>query len=247
MPDQRTGHASPPRAGPAHRGDDVLGDRLDERAATPARGLLDPLGAAPRRRRRDAARELGRGVEPVVGQPDGVGDPALVAWRASRDRAAPRPPGRAMSLVSSQFTAPSCGCIIAWTWPEPRQVHAACPQAGPPEPEKAAKICSNGVPVKGFGDSSPGVAAHGSKLPADRNSRPTRLMLMSTAPVVRLVDIREHAPGRVEVLAAPSPTTPPGGRHLFVGTVRDHDHGKGVTGLDYSAHPTALDRAAARR
>ena len=29
---------------------------------------------------------------------------------------------------------------------------------------------------------------------------------------------------------------------LFVGKVRDHDAGKGVRGLDYSAHPTALDR-----
>ena len=33
-----------------------------------------------------------------------------------------------------------------------------------------------------------------------------------------------------------------GGVTLFVGTVRDHDRGQGVTGLDYSAHPTALDR-----
>jgi molybdopterin synthase catalytic subunit len=30
-----------------------------------------------------------------------------------------------------------------------------------------------------------------------------------------------------------------GGIALFVGTVRDHDHGKDVTGLEYSAHPTA--------
>ena len=30
-----------------------------------------------------------------------------------------------------------------------------------------------------------------------------------------------------------------GGIALFVGTVRDHDHGKAVVGLDYSAHPTA--------
>lgn len=30
---------------------------------------------------------------------------------------------------------------------------------------------------------------------------------------------------------------------LFVGTVRDHDEGRdGVTGLDYSAHPEAVDR-----
>ena len=33
-----------------------------------------------------------------------------------------------------------------------------------------------------------------------------------------------------------------GGLVVFVGRVRDHDHGKGVTGLSYSAHPTALDR-----
>jgi molybdopterin synthase catalytic subunit len=26
---------------------------------------------------------------------------------------------------------------------------------------------------------------------------------------------------------------------LFIGTVRDHDHGRGVTALSYSAHPTA--------
>ena len=33
-----------------------------------------------------------------------------------------------------------------------------------------------------------------------------------------------------------------GGLVVFVGRVRDHDRGKGVTGLSYSAHPTALDR-----
>ena len=30
-----------------------------------------------------------------------------------------------------------------------------------------------------------------------------------------------------------------GGISVFVGTVRDHDHGQSVVGLDYSAHPTA--------
>ena len=30
-----------------------------------------------------------------------------------------------------------------------------------------------------------------------------------------------------------------GGEVLFVGTVRDHDAGQGVTGLSYAAHPTA--------
>ena len=29
---------------------------------------------------------------------------------------------------------------------------------------------------------------------------------------------------------------------MFVGTVRDHDRDQGVTGLDYSAHPTAMAR-----
>ena len=33
-----------------------------------------------------------------------------------------------------------------------------------------------------------------------------------------------------------------GGLVVFVGRVRNHDHGKGVTGLSYSAHPSALDR-----
>jgi molybdopterin synthase catalytic subunit len=32
-----------------------------------------------------------------------------------------------------------------------------------------------------------------------------------------------------------------GGTVLFVGTVRDHDGGKGVTALAYSAHPSALE------
>ena len=33
-----------------------------------------------------------------------------------------------------------------------------------------------------------------------------------------------------------------GGLVVFVGRVRDHDGGKGVTGLSYSAHPSALGR-----
>lgn len=33
-----------------------------------------------------------------------------------------------------------------------------------------------------------------------------------------------------------------GGLVVFVGRVRDHDGGKSVTGLSYSAHPTALAR-----
>ncbi len=62
---------------------------------------------------------------------------------------------------------------------------------------------------------------------------------VSTA--VRLVDLRETPLDVAEVVAALDDDAS-GGLTLFVGRVRDHDGGKGVTGLDYSAHPTALDR-----
>ncbi len=57
---------------------------------------------------------------------------------------------------------------------------------------------------------------------------------------VRLVDIREQPLQVDEVLAALGDASS-GGLTLFVGRVRDHDHGLGVRGLEYSAHPTALD------
>jgi len=59
--------------------------------------------------------------------------------------------------------------------------------------------------------------------------------------VVRLVDIRDRALDAQEVLDALADQAS-GGITLFVGAVRDHDQGKGVTGLEYSAHPSALDR-----
>ena len=58
--------------------------------------------------------------------------------------------------------------------------------------------------------------------------------------VVRLVDLRETPLEVAEVVAALDDQTS-GGLTLFVGRVRDHDHGIGVRGLEYSAHPTALD------
>lgn len=58
---------------------------------------------------------------------------------------------------------------------------------------------------------------------------------------VRLVDIRSTPLDVAEVLAAVEDASA-GGVTLFVGTVRDHDEAKAVAGLDYSAHPTALDR-----
>jgi molybdopterin synthase catalytic subunit len=58
--------------------------------------------------------------------------------------------------------------------------------------------------------------------------------------VVRLVDLRETPLDVAEVVDALDDDAS-GGLTLFVGRVRDHDGGKGVDGLDYSAHPTALE------
>lgn len=60
---------------------------------------------------------------------------------------------------------------------------------------------------------------------------------------VKLLDIRETPLDVTEVLDALDDDAS-GGVTLFVGRVRDHDGGKGVTGLDYQAHPTALARLA---
>ncbi|HTW15090.1 MAG TPA: molybdenum cofactor biosynthesis protein MoaE [Nocardioides sp.] len=60
-------------------------------------------------------------------------------------------------------------------------------------------------------------------------------------PAVRLVELRETPLDLAEVTAALDDDAS-GGLTLFVGRVRDHDGGKSVTGLDYSAHPSALDR-----
>jgi molybdopterin synthase catalytic subunit len=58
---------------------------------------------------------------------------------------------------------------------------------------------------------------------------------------VRLAEIRALPLDLAEVTAALSDVAA-GGLTIFVGVVRDHDGGRHVTGLEYSAHPTALDR-----
>jgi molybdopterin synthase catalytic subunit len=55
---------------------------------------------------------------------------------------------------------------------------------------------------------------------------------------IRLIAIRSTALSVDEVLNAIADPAA-GGEVLFVGTVRDHDAGHGVTGLSYSAHPSA--------
>ena len=57
---------------------------------------------------------------------------------------------------------------------------------------------------------------------------------------VALVALRDEPLSVDEVLdAVRHPTC--GGIALFVGVVRDHDHGEAVTALDYEAHPSAVD------
>ncbi|BDH06034.1 molybdenum cofactor biosynthesis protein MoaE [Streptomyces seoulensis] len=55
---------------------------------------------------------------------------------------------------------------------------------------------------------------------------------------VRLLGLRETPLSLDEVYAAVGDDAA-GGTALFVGTVRDHDGGKSVSSLEYSAHPTA--------
>ncbi len=58
---------------------------------------------------------------------------------------------------------------------------------------------------------------------------------------VLLADVRDAGLSVDEVVdAVRSPTS--GGLVAFLGLVRDHDHGQDVVGLDYSAHPVAVER-----
>ena len=55
---------------------------------------------------------------------------------------------------------------------------------------------------------------------------------------VRLAELRESPLSVDEVLSAVGDPSA-GGISLFVGVVRDHDHGQDVARLGYTAHPTA--------
>ncbi|HYN29796.1 MAG TPA: molybdenum cofactor biosynthesis protein MoaE [Dermatophilaceae bacterium] len=56
--------------------------------------------------------------------------------------------------------------------------------------------------------------------------------------LVDVLDARISVDDTLEAVASPSA----GGVCLFVGVVRDHDEGREVRALAYSAHPTALQR-----
>jgi molybdopterin synthase catalytic subunit len=56
--------------------------------------------------------------------------------------------------------------------------------------------------------------------------------------VIRLAELRAE-PLSIDEVRAAAADPGAGAIVLFLGTVRDHDHGRGVTGLSYSAHPSA--------
>lgn len=58
--------------------------------------------------------------------------------------------------------------------------------------------------------------------------------------VIRLAELRETPLSVDEVYGAVTDPSA-GGIAVFAGAVRDHDHGKPVTSLSYSAHPSAAD------
>jgi molybdopterin synthase catalytic subunit len=58
---------------------------------------------------------------------------------------------------------------------------------------------------------------------------------------IRLAELRDTPLSVEEVYAAVAIPTA-GGIAVFAGAVRDHDHGRDVTALSYSAHPSAADQ-----
>ena len=177
-PDEGTGH----RLGllghrVAHGTDDVLGHRLDQDPPHVG-GLLDPLGAAPRGRRGDPGGEHGDVVEPVVGQPDRVGDLGLVVAVGARvgllggglagDVRGEGPVHRAVVRRHHRLHLAH----------QRRQVgHAALaglsPRPGsPPDPPSALKICSKGVPLNGLSSGPSGLLLMGPNYRPLPNPRP---------------------------------------------------------------------------
>ncbi len=63
-------------------------------------------------------------------------------------------------------------------------------------------------------------------------------------PRVLVADVRD-APLSVDEVVSAVRDEACGGLVTFIGIVRDHDHGKAVDGLGYSAHPSATEQLAA--
>jgi molybdopterin synthase catalytic subunit len=61
--------------------------------------------------------------------------------------------------------------------------------------------------------------------------------------VIRMTELRTE-PLSVDEIQAAAADPAAGAIALFLGVVRDHDHGRGVTALSYSAHPSATEELA---
>ena len=58
---------------------------------------------------------------------------------------------------------------------------------------------------------------------------------------IKIIGISEEPLSPAEIYASVSADPSAGGIAFFVGAVRDHDHGRAVSELRYSAHPSAGD------
>ena len=63
---------------------------------------------------------------------------------------------------------------------------------------------------------------------------------LGTVTVIRLAELRA-SPLSVDEVRAAVADPAAGGVAIFLGVVRDHDHGRAVTQLGYTAHPSAQD------
>jgi len=68
-----------------------------------------------------------------------------------------------------------------------------------------------------------------------------RPMYRDRVDVIRLAELRE-TPLSVDEVREAVADPAAGGIALFAGAVRDHDHGRAVTELGYSAHPSAAEQ-----
>jgi molybdopterin synthase catalytic subunit len=67
---------------------------------------------------------------------------------------------------------------------------------------------------------------------------PAECLYVGIVTVIRMSELRAE-PLSVDEIRAAAADPAAGAVAVFIGAVRDHDHGQGVTGLSYSAHPSA--------
>jgi len=66
----------------------------------------------------------------------------------------------------------------------------------------------------------------------------SRMPYLGKVTVIRMTELQDE-PLSVDEIRAVAADPAAGAVVVFAGTVRDHDHGRGVTGLAYTAHPSA--------